>query len=335
MNEINELRSKIDEIDKAIIELLEKRMRLVDQISKIKKQRGMPIYDGEREREVVETRVKMAAERGLSEELAREVFSAILHHSKRVQASRLESTVIAIYGYGGMARVLAKLFSKAGYEVIIDGRDKEKADRIAKELGVKREDISNGTWVIIATPPEGVREFIKNEAPRLKEGVILSDILSVKSIVKDLPIPSHVKYISLHPLFGPNVEPYGETVIAIPVKCEEKDLEKVEKILGGLGLKVVRSGLEEHDRGTAVTQVLHHFAMIVLKKTMEEVGDALNVDYEKFITRSLRRTLETVWRIEELKPVILEIQKMNPYAPLVRNKFIEVGRRVHQELSRS
>ena len=333
MEDIAKLREEIDRIDEAIIDLLKKRMELVDEISRIKRERGLPVYDGEREREVVETRMRMAVERGVSGELAREVFSAILHHSKRVQVNSLENETIAIYGYGGMARALAKLFSEAGYNVIIDGRNKEKAKAVASELRVRFDDVSKGTWVIVATPPEGVKEFVKREARKLREGTILSDILSVKSVLKGIELPTHLKYISLHPLFGPNVEPYGETIVVIPLKCDERDLEKVERILGGLGLRVVRSDLDEHDRGTAITQVLHHFAMIVLKKAMEELSKSLNVDHEKFITRSLKRTLETVWRIEELKPVILEIQKMNPYAKHARAKFIEVAQKVHWELS--
>ncbi len=333
MIELNKLRAKIDEIDSEILKLIKERMAIVEEISNIKREKGLPVYDGEREREVVESRVKKAMEMGLSPELTREVFTAILHHSKRVQVRNVEDLTIAIYGYGGMAQVLARMFHDAGYNVILDGRDKSKAKAIAEKIGVKADDVTKGTWIIIATPPEGVIEFMKERSKSLKEGTIVSDILSVKQVLRELHVPTHVKYISLHPLFGPNVEPYGESVVVIPIKCEREDLEKVKRILGGLGLKVVESDLEEHDRGTAVTQVLHHFALIVLKKAMEEVGRELNVNYEKFITRSLRRTLETVWRIEELKPVILEIQRLNPYSAKARGKFIEVAEEVHRELS--
>lgn len=47
-----ELREKIDEIDRQIVTLLEKRMLIVDEIKKIKEEEGLLIEDWDREREV-------------------------------------------------------------------------------------------------------------------------------------------------------------------------------------------------------------------------------------------------------------------------------------------
>ncbi len=53
MERLYELRGRIDEIDKQIIELLEERIRVAKEIGKIKKELNLPIKDEEREREVL------------------------------------------------------------------------------------------------------------------------------------------------------------------------------------------------------------------------------------------------------------------------------------------
>lgn len=53
MERLYELRGRIDEIDKQIIELLEERIKVGKEIGKIKKELNLPIKDEEREREVL------------------------------------------------------------------------------------------------------------------------------------------------------------------------------------------------------------------------------------------------------------------------------------------
>lgn len=48
------IRQEIDQIDQELVALLEKRMVCVGQIVKYKEQKGLPVLDQEREREVLE-----------------------------------------------------------------------------------------------------------------------------------------------------------------------------------------------------------------------------------------------------------------------------------------
>ena len=49
---LNELRDSIDIIDKQLVELLQKRMRIVSDIAVYKKENNLPIYDANRENEM-------------------------------------------------------------------------------------------------------------------------------------------------------------------------------------------------------------------------------------------------------------------------------------------
>ena len=52
--ELNELRNQIDQIDKEMAVLFEKRMKIVKQIGEYKKENNLPILDKKREEEVIE-----------------------------------------------------------------------------------------------------------------------------------------------------------------------------------------------------------------------------------------------------------------------------------------
>ena len=62
MSNLNEERKIINEIDKEMARLFEKRMRAVEKIAEYKKEAGLPIFDKEREEEVIRERSKLIAD---------------------------------------------------------------------------------------------------------------------------------------------------------------------------------------------------------------------------------------------------------------------------------
>ena len=52
--ELDELRRQIDTVDRRLVELLNERARLVEEVGKLKKKLGMEIYTPEREKEILE-----------------------------------------------------------------------------------------------------------------------------------------------------------------------------------------------------------------------------------------------------------------------------------------
>lgn len=59
---LDEARQKIDSVDNEIIKLFEERMNAVCDVARYKKEKGMPIYNGQREREVVNKLIKKVPE---------------------------------------------------------------------------------------------------------------------------------------------------------------------------------------------------------------------------------------------------------------------------------
>lgn len=90
MIDLQESRKKIDEIDRQIVELFEKRMKLAIDIAEYKRSVGKPIYDAAREEE------KLAALRELTQDefnkkAVADIFKLIMSMSRRLQYTLLEN----------------------------------------------------------------------------------------------------------------------------------------------------------------------------------------------------------------------------------------------------
>jgi chorismate mutase-like protein len=84
-----EWRRKIDDIDRKLVELLNERSSCVLEIGKLKKTDGTPLYQPERERQVLEGAER--ANRGpLSEAAIRRLFERILDEARSVERVVME-----------------------------------------------------------------------------------------------------------------------------------------------------------------------------------------------------------------------------------------------------
>ena len=87
-NELAELRSKIDSLDSILIEALAKRMHVSKEIGEYKRQHNMPIVQTGRYNEVIQNRIELAEELGVSADLVKQIYELI--HEASVNAQCLE-----------------------------------------------------------------------------------------------------------------------------------------------------------------------------------------------------------------------------------------------------
>ena len=80
---MDELRSRIDEIDTEMVELYKKRLDIADQIGAYKREKGLPIYDSERERRLLNKVGEQAGDR--HENGVRAMFGLLMDQSRTQQ----------------------------------------------------------------------------------------------------------------------------------------------------------------------------------------------------------------------------------------------------------
>jgi chorismate mutase len=86
---IEELRSRVDEVDRELISTLNERARIVQEIVAIKAEAGKPLFDPRREEEILR---KVAEENQgpIYDTSIREIFEIILHRIRDMEVQREE-----------------------------------------------------------------------------------------------------------------------------------------------------------------------------------------------------------------------------------------------------
>src|SRR3954467_12919392 len=86
---IEDLRTRVDEVDRELIRLLNERARIVQEIVAIKAEVGKPLFDPKREEEILR-RVADQNEGPIYDSSVREIFELILHRIRDLEVQRGE-----------------------------------------------------------------------------------------------------------------------------------------------------------------------------------------------------------------------------------------------------
>ena len=89
LGRIQELRSRVDEVDRELIRILNERALIVQEIAAIKAEVGKPLFDPKREEEILR-RVAEENEGPIYDTSMREIFELILHRIRDLEVQREE-----------------------------------------------------------------------------------------------------------------------------------------------------------------------------------------------------------------------------------------------------
>jgi len=185
--------------------------------------------------------------------------------------------VAIIGGAGKMGSWFARYFIEHGHDLTIFDINMDKANLIAESLGIKAckssaEAAKDADLLLVATPIEVTPKVISEVALALKEGSILVEISSLKSMV--FPVLKEIskrglRTLSIHPLFGSGARGIaGEKIALIPVN----DLRLEEKLVREIfpEANIIPVDCYTHDKIMALTLSLTHFINIVFASVISE-----------------------------------------------------------------
>lgn len=89
MGYLEELRDQIDDVDKKIVELFEKRMEIVSNMAKYKLENNLPVLNASREKEVINNNLKHLKNEELQNYL-REFYIHLMGLSKDYQYRKMD-----------------------------------------------------------------------------------------------------------------------------------------------------------------------------------------------------------------------------------------------------
>ncbi|STL78062.1 bifunctional chorismate mutase T and prephenate dehydrogenase [Escherichia coli] len=102
--ELTALRDQIDEVDKALLNLLAKRLELVAEVGEVKSRFGLPIYVPEREASMLASRRAEAEALGVPPDLIEDVLRRVMRESYSSENDKGFKTLLSVTASGGYRR---------------------------------------------------------------------------------------------------------------------------------------------------------------------------------------------------------------------------------------
>ena len=85
-------RSKIDELDTELIDVLARRFQVVKNVGHLKVQEGMSVVQPSRAQEVVDKAMEMGSENGLDPEFIKQLYNLMISHAHDLEDEILEQS---------------------------------------------------------------------------------------------------------------------------------------------------------------------------------------------------------------------------------------------------
>ena len=247
--ELTALRDQIDEVDKALLNLLAKRLELVAEVGEVKSRFGLPIYVPEREASMLASRRAEAEALGVPPDLIEDVLRRMMRESYSSENDKGFKTlcpslrpVVIVGGGGQMGRLFEKMLTLSGYQVrILEQHDWDRAADIVADAGM-----------VIVSVPIHVTEQVIGKLPPLPKDCILVDLASVKNGPLQAMLAAHDgPVLGLHPMFGPDSGSLAKQVV---VWCDGRKPEAYQWFLEQIqvwGARLHRISAVEHDQNMA------------------------------------------------------------------------------------
>lgn len=318
---LEDLRQRVTDIDRQLIALVAERKAVSEEVARVKRATGKPTRDYEREREVILGVRALAAERGVSPELAEQLLRLLIRSSLTTQEQA--SVVARGAGTGRRALVIGGAGKMGGWFVSFlasQGFTVEVADPATATAGVARVDDWRSTdlkhdYIVLATPLGITDGILKDLALRRPPGVIF-DVGSLKSPLRAglLALRSHgCKVTSVHPMFGPDTELLSGRHVVFVDLGNETALAAARELFASTMAEQVIMSLDEHDRLIAYVLGLSHALNIAFFTALAESGEAAP-KLARMSSTTFDAQLEVAGNVARESPELYyEIQSLNDY----------------------
>jgi prephenate dehydrogenase len=245
---------------------------------------------------------------------------------------------IGIIGFGRFGTLAASVLKK---HATVHVYDKKKQLAKARRIGVKfsqLKTVAGSDIVILSVPISQTEKVLRQIAKLIKPGALVVDTCSVKVYpchwLKKY-LPKNVDILGTHPMFGPITTNFNESkqtcklqdlqIVLCPLRIKEKRLLRIKKFLKQLGLQIIVTTPQEHDKQNAITLSFVHF----LGRSLWETGIREQKMYSpgfKDLLSIYRTTTDDSWEL------FYDMNIYNPYASKTRIKFMQTCQRIEKKI---
>lgn len=280
--DLADLRNRLNDLDRQLIELIAERQSVVEQVSELKLNSGQATRDYEREKQVLERARSTAVELGVAPDIAADVMRLLIRTSlTRQEHARIRAEgrgdgkrALVIGGSGKMGRWFAVFLDSQGYGVTV--ADPAGAEGFA-HVADWREAAGDFAVTVVAAPLLPSATILSELAAAGHTGLIF-DVGSLKTplipALRELAAAG-AEVTSVHPMFGPDTELLSDKhVVFLDAGCPAATAAARELFTGTMA-QLSEMQLEEHDRLIAYVLGLSHALNIAFFSVLSQCGEAV------------------------------------------------------------
>lgn len=300
MSDLNALRTEISELDRRLLELLNRRLELVAAVRDHKDQAGERWIDPEREAELLQALVE-ANSGPLSERAVRSVFSAVLDVLKEEVATERRAPAspsapaeraraverLAVVGTGLVGTSVALAAARAGTHTRGFDSDSGVLERAAERGALEpaaslAEAVGDAELVVVAVPVGSAPAVVQEALAAAGSDAVVTDVASTKRPLAALTDP---RFVPGHPVAGgatggparaaADLFDAATWFLAPNETSSAESVGLVERFVASLGARAVRTDAEAHDRMLALTSHLPHALANLLMLRVAEDEESL------------------------------------------------------------
>lgn len=330
------LRAEIAEIDARILAGMAHRLKLAEEIGRLKQDSRLPLRDYLVEREVVDRWVRGLSGAGVpaerAETLVRWVIEEAVAAQEMLPPSLPEmpgpSDVVVVGGLGRMGGWMCEYLRAAGNHVGIVERQMPAEPGPFPVTTDLAEVAGDADLIVVATSMRAAPEVYDRLLATKPDGTIF-DILSIKApllpvIRRGIRAGLHIS--SVHPLFGPGTRSlFGRNLLVLD--CGDAAATRtVRTLFDRTALHITTVPIDEHDPLMADVLGLPHALSLLFARSLQH-GPHTPAELAGAASTSFRRIAEVAEVVIRENPELVgDIQTLNPSSE-------ELFRRIGEALS--
>ncbi len=285
--ELENQRNNIDQIDEEILDLLQKRKKVVQDVLKKKVENQLPVFVARREIEKTDSFREKAIKRGIDPDWAEDFLRMVMAASRAAQsaekfprATERPMHILYVGGEGGMGLLYRRFTEKSGHiPYSLDKGNWYELEAMAPKLDM----------VIITVPINVTIDVIDRISKKLKPGTILADFTSNKSEPLRAMLQAHPgPVVGLHPMHGPDVPNLSKQLMVFCAGRESEKADWFKEQCKLWGMRIIEAEPDKHDHVMNLVQGLRHFVALMHGSFMKdfELKPAEMLNYSSPIYRA-------------------------------------------------
>jgi len=317
---IDTLRRDIAAIDREILALAARRMKVAEQIGDLKREANLPIRNFRAEVDVIERAHRECEKLGLDPEvgtaISRQLIEAAVRTQHGLAVRPYQGTrkhVLVVGGAGRMGAWLAHFFASGGHTVtVLDPRGPGEGFHLGGSL---QEEAPRAEVIVLATPIEQTAEILDQVVASGAKGLVF-DICSLKSPIigaVDRALRAGVRVASAHPLFAPGPVLLSGRILLVCDCGDAGAAAEARALFEDTALRIVDVSLDGHDRLMAWVLGASHAVNIAFGSMLRKSGFSV-YDLDSAASTTYSRQSHTTREVAHENPrLYYEIQHANPH----------------------